>query len=351
VEAGFVSSKYVQRQDLPRYPNPIYSPVEPNRFPYAIASTCPVPWVGKSDTKTTVCAQGQNGLANTVILGLPGEPKAITATRPFTSTFQNGVLILNFAGIDGGTVFAIDMTEALDLKSTNCIVSPSSFTHGDSFAVMATVQNVSKIPASQFSITFHVDSPVREKQIKRLIIPMLAPKQALNVSFEVPPIVEPGDHRIFAVVVAEGEINLSNNTTYCDFTVKPKAKERKIVMQIGSARATIDGRETTLSAPPFISSGKTMVPFRFVAEALDAKVSWDQFEKMVTIVKGDVTIYLWIGKTYAIVSGNMVTLSSPPMLKNGKTFVPMRFISESLGARVDWEPLTQTVTVSMILNP
>lgn len=282
---------------------------------------------------------------------IPTSASILCPFASFTSTYQNGVLLLNFAGIDGGTVFAIDMTEAFDLKSTNCNVSPSSFTQGDSFAVMATVQNVSKIPASQFSITFHIDSPVREKQIKRLIVPMLAPKQALNVSFDVPPIIEPGDHRIFAVVVADGEINLSNNTTYCDFTVKPKARERKITMQIGSPKATIDGKETTLSAPPFISSGKTMVPFRFVAEALDAKVSWDQFEKMVTIVKGDITIYLWIGKTYSIVSGNMVTLSSPPVLRNGKTFVPMRFISESLGAKVDWEPLTQTVTVSMILNP
>ncbi|NTU61485.1 MAG: copper amine oxidase N-terminal domain-containing protein, partial [Caldiserica bacterium] len=79
-------------------------------------------------------------------------------------------------------------------------------------------------------------------------------------------------------------------------------------------------------------------------------VSWDQFEKMVTIVKGDVTIFLWIGKNYAIVSGNMVNLSAPPELKNGKTFVPIRFISESLNAKVEWEPLTQTITVKMVLT-
>ncbi len=350
VESGFVSVKYLQKQDLPRFANPVYVPLEQNRFPYIITSTCSVPWLGKYDSKITVLAQSRGGQANIVAIGLSGEPKAITSTREFTSVFQNGVLVLSFTGSDGGVVFAIDTSEALDLKATNCTVSPSSFVYGDTFTVMAAIQNVSKIPASQFSVTFHVDSPEREKQIKRVIVPMLAPKQFINISFEVPPMVEPGDHRIFAVVVADGELNLSNNTTYCDFTVKAKAKERKIVMRIGSQTATIDDKETTLSSPPYIESGRTMVPFRFIAEALDAQVSWDQSEKMVTIVKGDITIYLWIGRNYAIVHGDMVNLTAPPVLKNGKTFVPMRFISEALGAKVDWEPLSQTVTVSMVLN-
>lgn len=350
VESGFVSVKYLQKQDLPRFANPIFVPLEQNRFPYVITSTCAVPWLGKTDTRIMILAQSRAGQANTIAIGLSGEPKAITSTRGFTSVFQNGVLVLSFTGADGGVVFAIDTSEALDLKAVNCTVSPSSFVYGDSFTIMAAIQNVSKIPASQFSVTFHVDSPVREKQIKRVLIPMLAPKQFINISFEVPPMIEPGDHRIFAVIVADGELNLSNNTTYCDFTVKAKAKERKITMRIGSQTATIDGKETTLSSPPYIESGRTMVPFRFIAEALDAQVSWDQSEKMVTIVKGDVTIYLWIGRSYAIVHGDMVNLTSPPALKNGKTFVPMRFISEALGAKVDWEPLSQTVTVSMVLN-
>lgn len=350
IETGFITLRHLQQQDMPRYPNPIYVPVSHDQLPYVVASTCAVPWTNKTDSRINILAQALEGAPSMIAVALPGEPKAITATCRFGSVYENGILIINFAGSEGGEAFAIDLSEALDLKAVSCNVSPTSVPEGSGFKIYAVIQNISKIPSSSFSVTFHIDSPSREKQLKRIAIDSLAPKQVSNFSFDVPPIVAPGDHRIYMVITSDGEINLGNNTVFCDFAVTPKAKERIIKMQIGSSKTTIDGKETPLSSPPYISAGKTMVPFRFVAEALDAKVSWDQFEKMVTIVKGDVTIFLWIGKNYAIVSGNMVNLSAPPELKNGKTFVPIRFISESLNAKVEWEPLTQTITVKMVLT-
>ena len=350
IESGFVSVKYLQKQDMPRYPNPIYVPVERDHFPYVITSTCAVPWVGKNGSKVNILAQAPKGVPSIIVIGLTGEPKAVTATGQFESSFQNGILTLTFTGSGGGDAFAIDTNEALDLKAVSCVVNPATIEEGQGFSIIATIQNVSKIPSSQFSVTFHIDSPVREKQIKRVQVDTLAPGDYKSLNFDVPAILDVGDHRIFIVIVADGEINLGNNTAMCNITVKAKAKQRKIVMQIGNTKASIDGKESILSSPPFITGGKTMVPFRFIAEALDAQVSWDGNEKMVTIIKEDTTIYLWIGKNYAIVSGKMVDLSTPPMLKNGSTFVPIRFISESLGAKVDWEPLSQTITITMQLK-
>lgn len=350
IEAGFVTLRHLQQQDMPRYPNPIYVPVSHDQLPNIVTSTCTIPWINKSDSRISILAQAPQGSPSMMAIALPGEPKAITSTCRFGSTYENGILIINFAGSSGGEAFAIDLSEALDLKAVSCNVSPTAVPEGSEFRIYAIIQNISKIPSSPFSVTFHIDSPSRDKQLKRVAIDSLAPSKVTNFNFDVPPIVAPGDHRIYMVITSDGEINLGNNTAFCDFTVTPKAKERIIKMQIGNTKASIDGKETPLSSPPYISAGKTMVPFRFVAEALDAKVSWDQFEKMVTIVKGDVTIFLWIGKNYAIVSGDMVSLTSPPELKNGKTFVPIRFISESLKAKVDWEPLTQTITVKMVLT-
>lgn len=350
IEASFTTLRHVLPKDMPRYPNPIYAPVSHDKLLYVVASTCAVPWVYKSDAKISILTQAPEGMPSMIALALPGEPKAITSTCRFSSAYENGILSLCFAGSSGGTAFAVDLSEALDLKAVSCTVIPTAIPEGSSFSIHAIIQNISKIPSSPISITFHIDSPTREKQLKRVAIDTLAPKQVSSFNFEVPPIITPGDHRIYMVINSEGEINLGNNTSYCDFTITPKAKERIIKMQIGNTKASIDGKETYLSSPPYITSGKTMVPFRFIAEALDAKVSWDQSEKMVTIVKGDVTIFLWIGKNYAIVSGNMTNLSSPPELKNGKTFVPIRFISESLKAKVDWEPLTQTVTIKMTVE-
>jgi hypothetical protein len=350
VESSFITFRHLQTQEMPRYPNPIYTPVSHDNLPYVVSSTCTVPWVNKADTRINLLAQAQSGMPSMIAVALPGEPKAITSTCRFTSTYENGILILYFAGQNGGNAFAIDLSEALDLKAVSCSVLPTTVPEGSGFKIYAIIQNISKIPSSPFTITFHVDNPTRDKQIKRVAMDTLAPKQVSNFSFDVPPIIAPGDHRIYMVINSDGEINLGNNTSICDFTTTPKAKERVIKMQIGNTKASIDDKETYLSSPPYITSGKTMVPFRFIAEALDAKVSWDQSEKMVTIVKGDVTIFLWIGKNYAIVSGNMTNLSSPPELKNGKTFVPIRFISESLKAKVDWEPLTQTVTIKMTIE-
>jgi hypothetical protein len=350
VEAGFVSIKTVGKTELPKYPNPIYIPVEQDRFPYLVTSTCPVPWVGKSDSRISILAQPRKGQQCLMALGISGEPKAITGTDRFSTNFLDGILTITFVGTGYGDAFAIDTVETLDLKAINCVASPATVEEGNNFTIMATIQNVSKIPSSQFSVTFHVDNPSREKQIKRIVVDSLSPKQFRTISFEVPPMISPGDHRIFAVIVSDGELNLGNNTSVCDVTIKPKAKQRKIIMQVGNSKATIDGSEVQIGATPYITNGKTMVPFRFVAEALDAKVSWDQSEKMVTIVKGDVTVYLWIGKNYAIVSGNMVNLTSPPELKNGKTYVPLRFVSESLGAKVDWEPLARVITITLTLG-
>ena len=349
IEAGFVTFRHLQTQDMPRFPAPIYVPVNHDKLPNMITSTCTVPWVSKSDSRINILAQAPQGIPSMMAIALPGEPKAITSTCRFGSVYENGILIINFAGSTGGEGFAIDLSEALDLKAVSCNVIPATVPEGSEFKIYAIIQNVSKIPSSPFSVTFHIDSPSRDKQLKRVAIDSLAPSKVSNFNFDVPPIVAPGDHRIYMVITSDGEINLGNNTIFCDFTVTPKAKERIIKMQIGNTKASIDGKETVLTSPPYITAGKTMVPFRFVAEALDAKVSWDQFEKMVTIVKDDVTIFLWIGKNYAIVSGNMVNLTSPPELKNGKTFVPIRFVSESLKAKVEWEPLTQTITVKMIL--
>lgn len=350
IEAGFSTLRHLQPQDMPRYPNPIYIKVSHENLPYVVTSTCLVPWANKAESRINLLAQAQRGKPSMMAVALPGEPKAITSTCRFTSVYENGILILYFAGQNGGNAFAIDLSEALDLKAVSCSVAPTTVPEGSGFKIFAIIQNISKIPSSPFTITFHVDNPTREKQIKRLTMDTLASKQVANFSFDVPPIIAPGDHRIFMVINSDGEINLGNNTSMCDFTITPKAMERIIKMQIGNTKASIDGKETYLSSPPYITSGKTMVPFRFIAEALDAKVSWDQSEKMVTIVKGDVTIFLWIGKNYAIVSGNMTNLSAPPELKNGKTFVPIRFVSESLSAKVDWDSLTQTVTIRMTID-
>lgn len=96
---------------------------------------------------------------------------------------------------------------------------------------------------------------------------------------------------------------------------------------------------------PFIdtSVNRTYVPVRFVSEALGATVDWDQSTQTVTIIKDGQQILLTIDSDKAIVGtdpSEIITLDAPAALVNDRTVVPLRFVSEVLGATVDWTPST-----------
>ena len=127
-----------------------------------------------------------------------------------------------------------------------------------------------------------------------------------------------------------------------------------IVLKVGETKATVNGTETVLDIPPYIKNGRTLVPFRFIGEALKAQISYasDPLSGKVLNVAyylknelGIVYIKLVLGSNIAIVNNKKVVLDVPPEIKNGRTFVPIRFVSENLGAQVEWEASTQTITI------
>jgi len=89
---------------------------------------------------------------------------------------------------------------------------------------------------------------------------------------------------------------------------------------------------------PFLEkkSGRTYVPIRFVSEALGAKVDWLKGEQKIVITDGSKSISLTIGSTKVVVGGKAQTIDAPAKLMNGRTMVPLRFISQVLGQEVNW---------------
>lgn len=96
---------------------------------------------------------------------------------------------------------------------------------------------------------------------------------------------------------------------------------------------------------PFVKKGNTFVPFRAIAEALDAEVAWDPQDRTITVTKDGVIIQLLVGSKAAKVNGKNVTLDAPATVTKGSTYVPVRFISEALNATVKWESESKTVVV------
>lgn len=94
---------------------------------------------------------------------------------------------------------------------------------------------------------------------------------------------------------------------------------------------------------PFIQNGRTLVPLRAIFEYLGATVEWDGATQTITARKGETVVILQVDAPTAIVDGKQVTLDQPAVLVGGRTFVPLRLVSEAFGATVTWFESTAPV--------
>lgn len=129
------------------------------------------------------------------------------------------------------------------------------------------------------------------------------------------------------------------------FTVEAATMEEVMILTIEEEDAHVFGDEKTNDVAPKIVNDRTMLPARFVAENLGAEVAWDEAARKVTITKDDVVIEITIDAEIALVNGKEVKLDSPAFIENDRTYTPIRFISENLGAKVFWNGETQKVTI------
>jgi len=103
-----------------------------------------------------------------------------------------------------------------------------------------------------------------------------------------------------------------------------------------SASVTINGQPLATSVPPLVENGRTLVPMRDIFEALGATVVWKPQERSIVAQKASQRIWLQIGSKTALVDNRNVWLDEAPKIYNGSTLVPLRFVSEALGAQVGW---------------
>lgn len=126
---------------------------------------------------------------------------------------------------------------------------------------------------------------------------------------------------------------------------------RQLILTIGKKDAAVFGQTKSNDVAPKIVNDRTMLPARFVAENLGAVVTWNA-EKQEVTVKGknakdeDITILIYIGSDIAYVNDEQIKLDSPAFIENDRTYTPVRFISERLGASVEWNETDKTVTIT-----
>ncbi|MDR5683886.1 MAG: copper amine oxidase N-terminal domain-containing protein [Armatimonadota bacterium] len=110
-------------------------------------------------------------------------------------------------------------------------------------------------------------------------------------------------------------------------------------------RVFVDGERVTFDQPPVVIGGRVLVPLRGVFERLGATVEWEASTRTVLAVRGGTVVELPVGSRIARVNDRPVTLDVPAMIVGGRTLVPLRFVSEAMGARVEWREATRTVLI------
>ena len=118
-----------------------------------------------------------------------------------------------------------------------------------------------------------------------------------------------------------------------------KAKEKTIVeMQIGRKSISVNGNLAQKDAAPVIQNSRTLVPIRFITESLGGAVAWNGESKEVTLLLDGKEIKMTIGKT-------LEKYGVAPVIMDSRTYVPVRFVADALGAQTSWNEAEKTVTL------
>lgn len=115
----------------------------------------------------------------------------------------------------------------------------------------------------------------------------------------------------------------------------PKLNKNGILEEIDVGRGTV----------PIIISGRTMVPIRAVVEAMGGKIEWDNSTQKITISARNNKIEVWVNKTDIVINGVKSKMDVSPAVRNGRTYVPVRFIAENLNSKVDWINSTKEAVI------
>ncbi|MBQ3390083.1 MAG: N-acetylmuramoyl-L-alanine amidase [Firmicutes bacterium] len=122
--------------------------------------------------------------------------------------------------------------------------------------------------------------------------------------------------------------------------------ETQEVRTSSDVRLVVNGTSVTADVMPIIINERTMIPARAVFEQLGGTVSWNEAKQQVTVKLNGHTVVLTILNLNATVDGVVKTMDAVPRLYNGRTLIPIRFVAEALGATVSWDSKTRTASIS-----
>lgn len=115
-------------------------------------------------------------------------------------------------------------------------------------------------------------------------------------------------------------------------------------------KVLIDDEVISFDVAPVLREGRTLVPVRKIIESMGGEVTWNATNRTVTVNKGDDNMVLVIDSNLAKVNETDVVMDVPAAIINGRTLIPLRFVSENLAAVVTWDGATRTIAIKTPVN-
>ena len=180
--------------------------------------------------------------------------------------------------------------------------------------------------------------------------PVVTPAPIITpVVTEVPVVTPVIEQTTPAAVVIDPTVVVKKNAKVKEVVVEATPVPKVIALTVNSNSMDVNGSSAKIDeqgSAPIVIDGRTVLPIRSIVEALGGTIAWDAKSKMVTINFNGTVINLIIDDTNAKVNGEDKKLDVPAMIKSDRTYVPLRFVAENLGCKVDWNAKTNGISIS-----
>jgi hypothetical protein len=284
----------------------------------------------------------------------------IALTTPRDGEVMNSASFVVQGTVDVGSTVQIN-GQLATVDATGAFTAPLTI-QGTSATVVVDATDVAgntahttvSVTVDKAPPTLTVSQPVNFQKIQRLPIVVAGKTEVgavVTVNGAAAQVLADGSVEYFIANAADGPLTITviardaaGNATTRSIVVTVLST-KLIQMLVGAKAALVNGQSVVLQTAPVIKNGATLVPLRFVAETFGISPVWDGVFQIIDLPLGTRTVRLQIGQRFAAVDGKRVALDAAPVILGGVTMVPLRFIADMLGADTQWEASTRTIII------
>jgi hypothetical protein len=245
------------------------------------------------------------------------------------------------SGVKFDTVPTVTVTSGdLQLDTSNITITTTTNNEGQVIIpIKSSSTTPSTIKVSNMVVT--VDRTVPEGPIA-----LKVQGTAVNENtFKAGSTIEPNDSVLFPNSDTAAKVTVANCVTPAPGEQKPAGK---VVFTINDTKFKVGDKEQTMDVAPYIKDGRTFIPVRYAAMAVGVTPENILYsDGKVTLIKGDKVVQLTIGSNVMLINGIAINMDVAAEISNDRTMLPFRWVAQALGAKVNWDEATQTVTMEM----